>query len=406
MIEIPLIRSSERKAFKTCQYQWHWAWNEGLVPAMPKASATWFGGIIHIALAEYYTPPGGKDGFTRGRPLLESWEELSRDAYTTVAGAPYFDDEKEREYYDAVELGRVMLTEYEKYWGDDGHWEVLMPESRFRANIPYTKDQLKRFLIGDASPISGIFPEGKYITTAVGTFDMPVRDHSNGGRIKVVDHKTTNKREDPKHLEKDDQIGTYMGTGTVALRNAGLIKNDEAIDGMVFNYLRKAKPPDNADENGVIRNKPKKEHYIEAINKATGVESVTSKDSLPTLVGMAEAMKLVVWGEPSKNQGVPLFWRNEIFRNKHNRLRQVERIAEDAEMMARLRAGELPLLKSPGEHCNWCIFTDLCDINESGGDEEQFKKDVFRVQDMYADHREFAINSKSSVKNKQETGLR
>ena len=210
--------------------------------------------------------------------------------------------------------------------------------------------------------------DDKAITKIAGTFDMPVRDHSfSKPRIMIVDHKTTNKRENTKHLVKDDQAGTYIAVGTYYLQKGGLINQNEAIDGMIFNYLRKAKPPD----------KPR---------NAAG--QVLNKD-----------------GSVSKVQPAPLFWREQVMRDKANRLRQIQRIAEDAEQINMARQGLLPILKSPGEHCNWCDFSDLCDIDENGDDFDGFVEAVFKRQDQYADHREGAINSKSSLENKKESGV-
>ena len=52
VVLVPFIRQSERRAFKTCQYQWDWAWNQGFTPALPKQDARWFGTGLHLALAE------------------------------------------------------------------------------------------------------------------------------------------------------------------------------------------------------------------------------------------------------------------------------------------------------------------------------------------------------------------
>lgn len=359
---IPILRNSERLSFKRCQQQWDWAWRCGLTPAQTRKDARWFGTGIHLALAEFYTPPGA-NGFVRGRNPIETWEQFCAGQSVVLKAGDWYDDEAEYEFVQAKELGTVMLQEYLKNYGDDPHWEVLMPETRFEANIPFTKEQInrgvpKKLLIDDDT-----------ITKIVGTFDMPVRDHSfPKPRIMVIDHKTTNKRENTKHLVKDDQAGTYIAVGTYYLRKSGLIRQNEAIDGMIFNYLRKAKPPE----------KPR---------NAQG--QVLNKD-----------------GSVSKSQPAPLFWREPVIRGKANRLAQIRRIAEDAEQIAMARQGQIPVLKSPGEHCNWCDFSDLCDIHENGDDFIGFVETMFYEYDPYADHREGAVNSKSSLHNKIETGAK
>ena len=399
MVEIPLMRNSERKSFKTCPAAWHWGWVEGLKPANELRGAAWFGSLVHIALAEHYTP--GKDGFTRSMPLLEAWERLTKDLFLSVSSGRNFGETEEQEFYDAKRLGQIMLSGYESKWGNDGHWEVLLPESRFAAKIAYTKDQIKRlFTPGDyAQGIQGIFPEGRHIVKLVGTFDMPVRDHSFPvPQILVVDHKTTNRREDVKMLTKDDQAGTYISVAEGVLRHRELIRKDEHVVGATFNYLRKALPKDDAirDEKGRVRNKPKKEHFLAAFAELDGF-TIDPKTPLSQLQAIAEGAGITVYGDISKNQGVDLFWRIPVLRNRHNRIRQRERIAEDAEHMALVRNGVLPITKSPGDHCNWCSFNSLCDVDENGGDVEAFKRDAMVKVDMYADHREGAINSKESI---------
>lgn len=361
MSNTSLIRNSERYSFKRCQQQWQWSWHMGLVPIQTRQDARWFGTGIHLVLAEYYTPPGD-NGFERGRNPLESWEDFCSGQNAILKAGDYYDDDAEYKFVQAKDLGESMLTEYLKEYGDDPHWEVLMPETRFEVNIPFTKDQLSRGVP------ENLLMDNDFITKIVGTFDMPVRDHSfPKPRIMVVDHKTTNKRENTKHLVKDDQAGTYIAVGTGYLRHRGLIQKDEAIDGMIFNYLRKAKPPDKPrNENGQVLNKG---------------------------------------GSVSKVQPAPLFWREQVMRGKVNRMRQVQRIAEDAEQIAYARYGLMPILKSPGEHCNWCDFSDLCDIDENGDDFDGFVEAVFKRQDQYADHREGAVNSKESVESKKDSGL-
>lgn len=207
------------------------------------------------------------------------------------------------------------------------------------------------------------------IAEIVGTFDMPIRNHEhNVPKIEIVDHKSAGRKQHFKSLQKDDQIGTYISVATGVLRQMKLIAASEACTGIVFNYLRKAKPDDRP-----------KDSQGRALNKD---------------------------GSVSKTQPAPFFWREYVERNKANRLRQVARIADDVETMQAIRTGVLPVLKSPGEHCNWCDFSDLCDIDEDGGDTAQFIKDVYRIQDPYADHRSGARNSKETVTSKKETGVR
>lgn len=372
---LPLLRNSERASFKNCPQQWEWGWKEGLKPAIERKSAAWFGGITHIALAEWYMPSGAANGFVRGRDPRETIAEAFKNEFASISAGPYFDEVAEKEYWDAAELGVIMMESYLAHYGTDPAWEVLMPEMRFSAKIPYNARQLvmweNELAMWENENSSrdghlGLLPAGEFITKLVGTFDMPIRDHQDG-HVKVVDHKTTNKKENIAWLAKDDQTGTYIAVSTGYLRARGLIKPNESVVGAIWNYLRKGKPDTRpTDEQGRCLNKD---------------------------------------GSVSKQQPSPLFWREDLRRNKHNRLAQIARIADDAEAIAMVRNGVAPVLKNPGEHCSWCDFKELCDVHEDGGDVEGFKKDVFRVQDMYADHREGAQNSKESVAARKKTGV-
>ena len=244
---------------------------------------------------------------------------------------------------------------------------------------------------------------------------MPIRDHSDG-HIKIVDHKTAAQFDAVlAYLVKDDQGGTYIAVGTQTLRRLKFIGADEAVTGMIFNFARKGKPADPVmtDEYGRKRNLPTIAQYKEALlalkrldtNEEIFIESDLKGLKREDLAAIASKSGLKVWGDISKVQPAPLFWRESVERNKANRMRQIERIADDAEQMATLRAGQLGLTKNPGKHCAWCDFKDLCDIDENGGDSEQFIKDVYKVENPYADHEAGAINSKTSVQAKKETGV-
>lgn len=414
---LPFLRNSERLAFNNCQAQWNWAWNMGLIPAMPGSNSRWFGSCIHLALAEWYTPPGGKNGFARGRPLLETWEEVMGNTFTAIATQSDFDDDGEKKFVDAKELGAAMLTGYQKEHGTDPHWEVLVPEQRFNAMIPYNKRQLSDPLIAALGR--------KNIVKLVGSMDLPVRNHDSNGHVEIVDHKTIGRKTNTDYLSKDNQIGTYISVTAPYLRAIGLMKEREEVIAVVFNFLKKSMPQDDLvkDDQGRVRNKPQKIHHIAAImeldvESATAVEALgdvgddrvglirdLKKLPLPKLEARSNALGLTVFGDVSKKQPGPLFWREAIPRTRANRQRQVERIADEAEVMARVRSGELPILKSPGEHCNWCDFKDLCDVDENGDDVEGFIKNVFKTQDPYADHRPNAVNSKEGAAAKKETGV-
>lgn len=367
---IPLVRNSERESFNTCHQQWWWRWNMGLVPAMPKQDARWFGTGWHLVWAEKYTPPPGKDGFTRAdvNPH-DTWDQFCQNTYAKIAAFPYFSEDDEKEYVDAVVLGHNMIDGQLAQWNLDPGFEVLMPEQRFKANIPFNirqRDMPLSHWVRLGYPRGGA--SGGIIATAVGTLDLPVRDHTDGqGTITMLDWKTTRDRRNLKQMNKDNQFGTYISVTTGYLRKLELITDKEAVERGIISFARKAK----------IDNRP-----------TNDAGQYLNKD-----------------GSVSKVQGSPRFWREVVQRNKANRLRQITRIADDVEHMQAVRLGVMPVTKSPSDHCNWCDFTDLCDVDEDGGDVEGFIKDVYRTEDPYADHQAGARNSKETVAAKRETGV-
>lgn len=382
---VPFIRQSERKSFKTCQYQWDWAWNAGFTPAMEKQDARWFGTGIHLALAEWYIP-----GKKRGRDLNETWEEFCGENYATISIGDYFD---KTEYVNAKELGHEMLVNYKKEFGTDSNFEIVSVEQRYR--------KLLREPGAELHDVMGVL---------VGTFDAVVRELDTG-KLWMIDHKTAKNTITTNHLVKDEQAGTYVSVGTEVLRLQGLIGQDEIIEGIIYNFLRKAKAderPRNAE--GLYCNKPTKDHYIQAIlDHAHGIgkpniftKSELTKLKVDQLAATANTLDLTVCGEASKLQPVPLFKREYVTRNRYENVRQIERIMNEVQQMQAIRSGKLPITKAPGEHCAWCDFRDLCDVDEQGGDAEAFAKAAFKRRDPYADHREDAENSKTSVKNNTE----
>jgi hypothetical protein len=406
----PLLRNSERKDFKECQQKWWWGWEEGWVPKAPLQNAAWFGTCWHLLWAEVYTPPGN-DGFVRGisnhSEIHELWDTIMKDAYVKIAAFPYFDEDAERDFVDAQELGHIMINGQLAQWNLDPAWEVIAPEQRFRFNVPFNSRQKeassKDFWGGFGYPRGP--HAGDHIVTVIGTFDLTVFDHASGKRQpKVIDWKTTRDRRTMKSLNKDDQLGTYISVINSFLKSKGLINKDEEVRDFIFSFARKAKPMDGVrDEQGRLRNNPQIKHYKEALTFMS--ESDFKGINLTQLAAIAAKAGIKVYGEISKNQGAALFWRDIVRRNKANRLRQISRIADDAQVMASVRNGILPITKNPGDHCNWCTFNDVCDIDEDGGDTETFLNDFFKKEDRYADHREGAINSKESVASKKKTGI-
>jgi len=384
------LRNSERKDFKRCPLRWHWRYGEHLVPISFTTGPLLFGGLGHLALAEYYVP-----GKVRGVDPVETWDRITQDLWDIVKVDSYVDDDIEGTWEDARALGREMLTYYREHYGDDEHWEVLWVEDQFKQKIPHP--------IALRSKAAGMKVPPRYagaFVEYVGTVDLIVRNHETG-LIEYVDHKFM-KTIETDHLFIDDQNGGYLAIGTHELRKRGLIGEKEAVRVLVYNFLRKAKHdtrPINAA--GKRTNLPTKEHFSEAIRARllrAGKDPrkvLTGKETKVTLENYAKKLKLTVLGEESATQPPPYFHRERIERTGAERNRQIERIAQEALVMEQFREGQLPIFKTPTRDCKWdCSFFDLCSIHESGGDLAFAKKQMFKKEDPYGEYETGALSPK------------
>lgn len=337
---VPMLRTSERAAFKRCPQRWWWAYREGLRLRSQGHGALWFGTGFHLAFAEWYIP-----GRERGRDPRETWREYVGETFEVVRTKSKYQGDLEEEFTNSKELGELMLTHYLDTYGDDPHWDVIAPEQIFAVLIP--------------DPEDASLP----IVDYRGTFDGVFRD-LNSGKLKIMEHKTA-AQISTKHLPIDDQAGSYIAVASHILREMGELKKGEFIAGVEYNFLAKRKPDTRPrDELGRYLNKD---------------------------------------GSISKRQSADTLLREFVARPAKARKRQIERIGSEAVAMDMYRSGALPLIKNPTKDCSWdCDFFELCQIDEQGGDVEGFKKSVYKIEDPYMDHRSGARNTKESVANMRE----
>lgn len=375
---LPIIRTSERSSFKRCPQQWVWGWVEGLrLPEEQEGfNAATFGTGIHLALAEYYVP-----GRTRGADPRSTWKRFIGDQRATIRT---LDDDGVAHLEDAADLGDVMLTEYLKEYGADSDWEVIAPEMTFSVPIP---DK-------EGNPV-GIFS---------GTIDLVVRQLSDR-RLFITDHKTCQGIPGSfDWLNLDDQATGYQAVATHVLRDKGLIGPKESVRGMIYNYLRKARPDERpVNELGQATNKPQKKHYIEQLSISGGFNP---KWGLEQMAQFAANAGIQVLGDVSKVQPTPNFHREVVERTAAERRTTIRRLGEEIQWMEAVRGGKLPVVKRTSPDCKFCSFFEMCCTDEQGHDIEDYKQMVYIKHDPYADHRDGAINSKTSVENKIVTGVK
>lgn len=381
-MSLPIIRTSERRDFGRCEWRWWHAWRMGLVPLGEDSPALIFGSWVHEALAAWYCGPG----LLRGPHPAETFEKVSDAELMHIkteargrgnsSGTEFFIEEK---LVPALELGKAMLDGYVEWWGLDDSWSVIEPERSGEVDVldPVTRKPIA---------IYGF------------TYDLIYRDLTTG-QVMLGEHKTA-KAITTDHLPLDPQAGSYWAIASTHLRHAGLIGARESIHGITYNFLRKALPDDRPrNANGHYTNLPKKEHYIAAL-AAEGIATVEQsspksgpiaieKAKLEDLKTAASFACIEVFGEPSASQPKPLFEREFVYKSAPQRARQIERIGLEAKRMIALREVGLPgLLKNPTKDCHWdCRFKDLCVLDEEGGDVKDFRRNMFRQRDPYANHR-------------------
>lgn len=327
-MEVPLIRTSERKDFKRCQQRWYWAWRCGLRKRGRDASALWLGIGVHEALANWYIGPGLKRGIHPAEYFAD-WAAGEIEYVKASRSEDYQDDV----WMDARDLGITMLEGYIEKYGRDEQWDVIAPEESFQIDLPRRNGQ-------------GL------LAIYCGTFDLVYRDRADG-QIKLGEHKTA-KQILTHHLALDEQAGTYWAVASQILRHRGVLKRGEQIGSITYNFLRKG-VPDPRPEN-------------------------------------AEGQKLNKDNSVSKNQPAPLFRREEIFRTTGERASQLRRVQSEALWMRAARKNPDDIMKTPTRDCHWdCDFFDMCQIHEQGGTEwEELRDAIFIQEDPYADHRKSA----------------
>lgn len=383
IVSVPILRTSERKSLKRCPQKWWWGWREGLVKKGMAAPPLWFGTGVHLALGLWYCGPGAK----RGPHPAETWTNFCGSELTFLKdGRP--DDEMVERYVNAQDLGRVMLEEYVKKYGRDEHKLYIQPEQTFSLDVPWSDRQ-------------GVYEyiTGQLLVRYCGTYDGVWR-HADLGWVILDEHKTA-KAIDTSHLPMDDQGGSYWSMASMTLRANNLIGPKERLRGIEYNFLRKALPDTRPlDSEGYACNKPVKADYVAAIEaerakmpgKVPGSSWIgpplTGKETLAQLADITAKIEITVLGERSKVQPAVNFQREMIHRTAPERKAQLRRVQDEAVIAQVLRDGLLPIVKNPTRDCKWdCDFYAMCQLQDAGGNWEDFRDLQYDVRDPYADHR-------------------
>lgn len=325
----PLLRTSERTTFKRCMWQWDRNYNDRIKPRQSSPPLR-FGTLIHKALEKRYPV-----GVRRGPHPARTFEKLYAADIEEVERVWGFRDSDE-EWGSALEIGVNMMEKFVDHYGKDEEWRVLGSELTFKVPV---RDGGRRPLF-----------------YYVGTLDLVVQ-HRVSGRVRIWDWKTT--KSDPtkeaQGLTLNEQASAYWTWGVEYLRRRRLLKPKQlqALDGMVFSFMRKAKPDD--------REQNAKGQYL---NKRDG--------------------------SVSKKQPPPMFLRTTVYRGEEERRQAAARAVQEFYDMEAVRNGERVAYKTPGSppnsHCGWCGYRDICELHETGADWQALRDATMEEWDPYAAH--------------------
>jgi hypothetical protein len=325
MPDLPILRTSERSVFKRCPQRWWWEYRQGYRQRSPQADALWFGIGIHEALAQWYLK-----GRRRGPHPADTWEAWAGEEIAFAR--TYLDDTfDEPVWYDARDLGIAMLESYTSEYGRDTQWDIISIEQPFKVRI-----------MRDGTPVA-------YFTSR---WDGVLRNLDDGN-IYLLENKTA-AQITLAYLELDDQAGSYWAVASQLLKTQGILSKDEQIAGIIYNFLRKAKPDERPfNDDGLYLNKD---------------------------------------GSVSKKQPPHAFVRTIIERSPKEQRTQLERIADEVSVMNAMREGTIPVTKTVTKDCTYCPFWVPCTLHERGS--EAYKtvlKNNFSQNDPYQDMRKAAL---------------
>ena len=377
---IPLIRTSERGDFKSCQFYWWHHWQNGLnTTRVPTWS--WFGTAWHKAMEVRY-PIGNKRGGLAD--VIDAFKEaVAGEERRVWEAGEELDDE---EVHDGTTLGIEMLKAYVKHWGLDRQWHVIHTEQPFQIDVRDPRTN-------------------RLVAIYCGTWDLFVWDGIDKV-YRLVDHKTRAQfKQNYQFYDLNDQAGSYLWVAPEVLRHLGLLGKGDHIDGIIFNMARKAMPQPVA-EDGVRYNLPKRHHFEAALQKATGLKEnhgkPWAKHSVKDLALQAKILGLDVKGDPRAKQPTPNFARYHTHRGMEQRVNQGRKVLDEAMHMDLVRRGRLPLLKHPTEDCVRCPLFDFCQLDElDPAEAQEYAATMLVKRDPYADHREAMQGNGYSVKEKR-----
>lgn len=321
---VVLVRTSERTSFKTCRQQWEWGYNQRWSAKRDKPALR-FGTLVHAALAAYYKP-----GRRRGPHPAKTLAKIYREQIEAGMPPLYMKgDETSDTKVEADEFGVAILNHYVDVYGKDDRYEIIRPEQSFQLDVFHPRT-------------------GRYLFTYVSQMDAVMLDRHTGKKG-LFEHKTSSTTEPfGAPLTLDEQASAYWTFGTMWLKATGQIAEDDDLDFMLYNFIRKAMPDP----------RPKN----------------------------AEGQRLNKDGTVSKKQPPPFFRREQVMRGHEERVEVFRRALNEFREMQMVREGKLAVYKNPGKHCGYCQFKDPCEVHEVGSDYQAILDNLFSKWNPYEEH--------------------
>lgn len=315
-----------RTSERTAFKRCRWAWNVTYNEQLkPKVSAPplRFGSLVHKALELRY-PPGIKRGPHPAITFQKLYNVELKQAQTKFG---FRDDDGI--WHEAGHLGVSMLEHFIEVYDKDSEWKVIQSELAFQ--VPIFENDTHQFVY--VGIIDGVWQNRS-------TKELWLRDWKTARAIP---------QGHGSHLTLDEQPGSYWAYAPEFLRARGILTPKQKLRGIDFLYMRKALKDGREQDNGG--------RYL-------------NKD-----------------GSVSAKQPAPYFVRVPTYRTEAEIASLRERVLQEANEHALVRAGELAVYKNPSQmNCAGCGLRDACEIHEAGQDWRSILDSTFVPWAPYAEH--------------------
>lgn len=234
------IRSSSRRAFRSCRRRWDWNFRQGYVP-LEEPKPLEFGRAFHCAMESIYDPDtwfstSTEEKLALAKKVFTLECEKQRDEFLKQVGQMRLNFDQTDDYDSRTELGCGMLEHYvrEVHAKQDDWFKPVKVEIEFEVPLA---DENGNSIHCTQSPQCGQIHENigeGSIVTYASRVDALIEDLVHGGYY-IVDWKTAAQLiARAEFLQLDDQVGSYPW----ALRL--LLGID--VRGFIYAEIRKAYP--------------------------------------------------------------------------------------------------------------------------------------------------------------------